>query len=834
MSPQPSSFRYQPIIRATHTGWTSPRWLAFSAAAIGLVAAAAAGPLPYTNSVGEKMLPIEPGRFTMGALNPTPPALHGPSYTPEGDWDERPAHPVTLTYPYFISATPVTIAQYRQFRDETTGVGWFDPYVTGVSWNDATAFCAWLSREEGRPYRLPTEAEWEYAARAGTRTLFWSGDTPPARGAVNPWGLVDIGAGPPEWCYDWHGEYSPGPQTDPVGPASGIARVVRNNGVETERPTKGNLDAPRLGFRPTEYLAPSAFYRRSANRASMLPDAKSTPGALVHYIGFRVVQAPLPGTAPTPVDGAFPLECVLQSRAGVEQGPRTDRPYFRVRPILPIPPEDDQGGGIAAVGLHPGVMAHLHSGGFAVLPNGDVLQVSFSASTRHTEYEPNTTMVVTRLRHGAAQWDMPDLFYDLADLNDQSALLWNDAGRLWFFGGGRAVGNVPFKFATSTDNGATWTNLTLPHVTRQVAYVEPQPITSAFRAALGHTIYFGSDAKGGSSMLWASPDDGRSWFDTGGRTAGRHTTFVLLRDGRILGMGGKNTDIDGYMPKVYSSDGGRTWSKPEKTVFPALGANQRPVILRLQSGRLFFAGDFQKISGKNIAPPGVTQRGSYVALSGDEGRTWHIKRLALALPHEVRQIPNVAPDWGGADNDYSTLGYCAAAQAPNGVIHLMTSMNHPGQHFEMNEAWILSDDPAEANAAVAGPGVSDRTTHEETYPNGRICARWGSRTAANGDYVLDGPETWYFPDGRKQYEATFSLGRKIGAETLWRADGSRVWSWAHDPDGTDHWTHYWANGRRKDTSTWRAFRAEGLATHWDPDGRVTARYEFHNGALMRR
>src|SRR5262249_15014975 len=181
---------------------------------------------------------------------------------------------------------------------------------------------------------------------------------------------------------------------------------------------------------------------------------------------------------------------------------RLDTPYLGVRPILPIPPENDQGGGIAAAGLPPGVMAHLHSGGLAVLPNGDVLQISFSASTRHTEYDANTTMVVSRLRRGAAQWDMPELFYDLADLNDQSVLMWNDNGRVWYVGGGRHHGDVRFKFATTDDSGATWSPLTLGHVTRQTAFVEAQPINSMFRS--GGKIYFGSDAQGGSSMLWSS------------------------------------------------------------------------------------------------------------------------------------------------------------------------------------------------------------------------------------------------------------------------------------------------------------------------------------------
>ena len=144
--------------------------------------------------------------------------------------------------------------------------------------------------------------------------------------------------------------------------------------------------------------------------------------------------------------------------------------------------------------------------------------------------------------------------------------------------------DIPFKYTKSTDSGATWSELTAPVVTGLRKAFEAQPINSAFRDASG-AIYMGSDAKGGESFLWTSKDGGDTWQDTGGRTHGRHTTFVPLTDGRILGIGGKNTDIDGYMPKCYSSDGGRTWTGATKTPFAAMGSNQRPSLIRLASGR---------------------------------------------------------------------------------------------------------------------------------------------------------------------------------------------------------------------------------------------------------
>src|SRR5689334_11786467 len=84
---------------------------------------------------------------------------------PSATWDERPTHEVTNTSAFFIAAAPVTIQEYRQFRPDAVVNERFAPFVAGVSWYDAVAYCRWLTERVGVPYRLPTEAEWEYACR---------------------------------------------------------------------------------------------------------------------------------------------------------------------------------------------------------------------------------------------------------------------------------------------------------------------------------------------------------------------------------------------------------------------------------------------------------------------------------------------------------------------------------------------------------------------------------------------------------------------------------------------------------------------------------------------
>ena len=457
-------------------------------------------------------------------------------------------------------------------------------------------------------------------------------------------GLSQMTDGVAEWCSDWHGTYRAEEQVDPVGPLAGLARVVRGDKLD---------DARHLLPGKTD-----AFYHRSANRAGMAPDFgvgaasnddPSAPGR--HSIGFRVVQAPTPETQPYTAD--MPLfSCGVKQEtadAAARHGPDPEEPYFRKRYLLPTPPENCDRQTIDAAGLHPSFCGHNHSPALEVLPNGDVLLAIF---TSWTEYEPDMSIMFTRLRFGADQWEMPSYWLDCPDTCDNCPLLWTEGARVHFFWAHTCgIGSCPFQWVTSSDSGASWSEVRFPRFATSIGPHSRQPINTAVRDGDG-AIYIPSDGVGASSVLWVSKDDMSTWQDLGGRTGGRHTTFVLLRDGRtILGLGGKSSDIGGYMPKSISTDGGRTW-EVSATPFPALGGNQRPCVLRLRSGRLFFCGDFQRIDG--ASPPTVTSRGSFVALSADDGATWRIKKLAGTQQHENPS------NHGGAD----TIGYSVARQAP--------------------------------------------------------------------------------------------------------------------------------------------------------------------------
>jgi formylglycine-generating enzyme required for sulfatase activity len=219
-------------------------------------------PTRLTNALGMEFRLIPAGTFRMGSPRSEP--------APEGN--DGPQHEVTLTRPFYLGVYPVTQREYEAVMEHNPssftperGGGTLDP-VEDVSWEDCQAFCQRLSaREPGRKYRLPTEAEWEYACRAGAATPWCFGDDVGQLGEYawfflnadyrthevgtrrpNAWGLFDMHGNVCEWCADWYGDYSNGNQTDPKGANSGELRVLRGGSwwIECCRADYRNWNAP--------------------------------------------------------------------------------------------------------------------------------------------------------------------------------------------------------------------------------------------------------------------------------------------------------------------------------------------------------------------------------------------------------------------------------------------------------------------------------------------------------------------------------------------------------------------------------------------------------------
>ncbi|WP_417913595.1 SUMF1/EgtB/PvdO family nonheme iron enzyme [Candidatus Electronema sp. JM] len=196
-------------------------------------------PESFGGGLGIKMMLIRGGRFRMGDIQGN------------GSDDARPVHEVELDS-FAIGRYPVTFAEYDVFCEatgkENRGWGRGQRSVINVSWDDAVAYCQWLSQETGHTYRLPTEAEWEYACRAGSESAWCFGDDeaqlqdyawygknsgntthPVGEKKANAWGLHDMHGNVWEWCADWYnsGYYAVSPKGNPIGPEKGSSRVFR-------------------------------------------------------------------------------------------------------------------------------------------------------------------------------------------------------------------------------------------------------------------------------------------------------------------------------------------------------------------------------------------------------------------------------------------------------------------------------------------------------------------------------------------------------------------------------------------------------------------------------
>ena len=190
---------------------------------------------PYT---GMEFIKVEAGTFTMGGTS---------EQGDDCDDDEKPAHRVSLTKDYLMGKYPVTQAQWRAVMGSNPS--YFESCdncpVENVSWDDIQEFLVKLNRQTGYNYRLPTEAEWEYAARGGRKSkgykyagsndidkVAWyddnSGDKthPVGQKPPNELGIYDMSGNVYEWCSDWYEDYSSGSQTNPKGPSSGQYRVL--------------------------------------------------------------------------------------------------------------------------------------------------------------------------------------------------------------------------------------------------------------------------------------------------------------------------------------------------------------------------------------------------------------------------------------------------------------------------------------------------------------------------------------------------------------------------------------------------------------------------------
>ena len=612
------------------------------------------------------------------------------------NFDEAPMHRVHISRPFLMSQTEITNAQYEEFCPEHKALrGKYgfstddDEPVVLVSHDEAMAYCRWLSAREGKTYRLPTEAEWEYACRAGTLWKFYMDDKLPAvyhrnqeivsdlvpvklnvaTTPANPWGLYDMCGNVEEWCLDWYGPYVEGEQTDPVGYAEGMCRVTRGGSHNT----------------PTDYL-------RCSNRMAMLPGDKSV------MIGFRIVQAEYPETQPLKADSLLPEVKQNKWQWGKVS---SKEPVFFAPEVFVKEPEDK------AVPFY----SHNHQPAITWCENGDLLAIWFS-----TEEEKGREMVVlsSRLKAGSNEWEKARLFYHVPDRNLTGSALYHDKeGTVYHINGVEQAGrwrNLILTLRTSKDNGQTWTQ---PRIIAPEHTMRHQVIAGTFKTREGWLVQpcDATPSAAGGTAVHISKDNGETWTDPwdgqpseyveGGKgttIAGIHAGVVQLKDGRLMAFGRKNNikDKDGRdrMPMSVSDDMGKTWTY-SASEFPPLEGHQRLVLTRLNEGPLLFVSFTEHPYRTPASERGLLFTdaegntfkgyGLYAAVSFDEGKTWPVKRLITDGEYRLLN--------GGAWTQFFEMdathaeprGYLACTQTPDNMIHLISSR----LHYRFNLAWLM-------------------------------------------------------------------------------------------------------------------------------------------------
>lgn len=711
------------------------------------------------NSIGMRFVKIPAGSFTMGSTN--------------GDYDEKPSHKVTIKKSFYMGVYEVTNAQYEKFDPKHAKLRGKDGFSSGdneavvfVRWKDAVKFCKWLSKKEKTTYRLPTEAEWEYACRAGTktaystgknfpagkgkkqtenRTAYWGKKGPRSPGGgfkvdltvgtgvpVNAFGLYDMHGNVEEWCSDWWGPYSAAAQKDPRGRKQGMGLKVTRGGAHNQ-----------------EYQ-----HLRSANRANAAPTERNA------MIGFRVVKGKAPRTALLPVVPSLYQKNVKQKiTKSISRGPDPKAAYF-AGPRQYVKVEADG----------PGDPKKNHDPAITTCPNGDILAIWYSGD----ENTPALLQMGSRLRVGSDTWEKASLFWDCSDRNDHAPALWTDpkTKKIFHFTGispYAAYRRLALMMRTSKDNGITWSlpKLIGPEHGRDGKRTsDHQPTDSNFRMADG-TLVCICDADEGS-VLHLSNDEGKTWSEptsSDQKILGIHGTAVELRDkngkpdGRIMALSRNafvlNKNKSRQMPKSISSDKGKTWTHTPMP-FQRLTMGSRPTILRLKEGPILMATFIGGVKQKRKASdkwsrswPGGSQKdaagkrrgiaGLVASVSYDEGKTWSEARVLSpnGPPREVQSLYGRIFELSPTGSE--CWGYLGSTQGKDGVIHIITSWNE----YAFNLKWLKTPMPA-ADSPVASislkPGKAPRTVKLT-----------GSIKIPDADYKY----TWYFGDGKS------AVGKKI-------------------------------------------------------------------------
>ena len=482
------------------------------------------------------------------AWAPTPPHSPPPSPRASASCPPAPRTATSTKSPRTPSASP-TPSRSASRRSRPPSIAQFDPTYKPHAATPALrrrhqlgaghGLLPLAHQKTGKPWRLPTEAEWEYVARAGGTKIFGASDTPIPLDQPNAFGVENMGVGRPEWTLDGTRPTNPASRPIPSAPHPAMTKAIRGGGLDWRHTANEDLTRPQRprhralllarrqprqpAHRPTP---PKTATSASASCRRPMPDQPTPRPPQSYFFETAVHQLTITG-APAlskPIDH-----------------PDAQKPFYRTHELFPNLAGKSMPDVGWRLGLAPGLGINYHNSAIQVLPNGDLLAAYYN--TPDSEDDPDQTVMVLRRRAGTEDWDMPEPFPLFADAGLAAPVIWNDpkfqsqpGGRIWFFWGfARLIGAPPFAFATSTDNGATWSAAQFPVLPRahrplRLAAHQLHRPRQGRHHLHAHRLHRPRLRRQRLHLRRLEVHRRRpTWSDTGGRTAGRHTTIVFAQ-----------------------------------------------------------------------------------------------------------------------------------------------------------------------------------------------------------------------------------------------------------------------------------------------------------------
>ena len=512
-------------------------------------------------------------------------------------------------------------------------------------------------------------------------------------------------------------------QTDPVGaaPATPASSAAAASTAANRDKTVPDLNVP----------ATAPYFARAANRASMAPAYASAKATSASASCRRPCPRPHPPHPPHTSSSRPPSSSNHRPNA-LTTGPDPAKPWYHTHELFPNLDGQSMPDVGWRLGLAPGLGINYHNSAIQELPNGDLLAAYYNTPRQRRRSRPDRPHHAPprrrrRLGHARAlprssptpasplpssgTTNPPRQALDVLRIRTphrRSALRLHDFERQRRHLVAKSCSRTSPRPSAATSRSPS-TPSSAPRTAPSTSPPTPPARTTTATAP---------------SPQSGPPGRRQTWYDTGGRTAGRHTTIVIANNGDLLGFGGKNSDIDGRMPMAPSTDGGKTWKK-SKTPFDPLASGERPSVIRLASGRLFFVADYNPKTRNTSTKTAPMSRSPTTTARPGPSSAYPPTSSPLATPPQPRAP--TASSTSSPPRTPPTTKSNSTKPGSSKIRETQTCGAPSGRRF------------------IVGTGDRRMPTPHRALPLRQVKSSWSTGTLPDGRIVLEGPEQFFYP-----------------------------------------------------------------------------------------